>query len=126
MKCFLKGALGAFAILVLVAAIAPLYSDYRARAQTSEWFHQLEPVQRGIEAIAIKQKSFIGIAKSIEKPVFYPDNVTTFQVTDTGAIIIKGGHNGQMLVLSPSFAVEKITWHCMGGPNKDMPINCRM
>ncbi len=126
MKCFLYGALGAFVVLVLVAAIAPLYSDYRARAQTTEWLAQLESVQQNIEAVAIKQKSFAGIAKSIEKPAFPSGSVTVFQITDSGAIITKFGHDGQMLILSPSFAVEKITWHCIGGPTKDMPTNCRM
>jgi type II secretory pathway pseudopilin PulG len=125
MRCFLKGVLGAVLVLVLAAMAIPQYADYRARAETDMLLGQLHAVQQRIEAVASEQKSFLGVAKGIAKPAFSRIEVTVFEITQSGAIIVKGGRDGQMLVLSPSFDAEKITWHCVGGPTKDMPAKCR-
>ena len=125
MACFLKGLLGALLMLALAAAIIPQYSDYRALAETSNLLVQLEPVQRAIEADAVKQKSFAGMAKHLANTAFIPNKLTVFEVTEAGVIIAKGGRDGQMIILSPSLLDGKITWRCLGAPDHDVPARCK-
>ncbi|HEY0065445.1 MAG TPA: pilin [Telluria sp.] len=114
MKCFFKGAAGAVLLLVLIALLLPLYSNYGARAETAEWLVQLAPVQRAVEA-----------KSPVIPPAFVGSNVTFFRVNPDGVITLKGGSHGQMVVLSPISKAGKIEWDCIGGPSEDMPIQCR-
>ncbi len=120
MKCSLKCAGVAVVVLLVAAVIIPQYSDYRGYAETDQWLVQLRPLQEAIEANAIRKKSLSGAGKEIAKPRLAHDNVTIFEVTDSGVILVKGGRDGQVLVLVPSFEAEKVVWRCVGGPAKDV------
>jgi len=132
MKCFATGSLGAILIIVLGEFLSTQYSDYRGVSETEEIILQIKPIKQAIEATAIKQKSFVDIDKNTQIPKLqFHAHIDFIDVTNTGAIIVKGGRDGQILILSPSFIEEKIVWHCTGGPTWDMPsahfwaqINC--
>lgn len=119
MPCFFKGALGALAVLIGAAIIIPQYSDYRAAAETSGWLAQMDPIRLKIEENAKRLKTMAGAGKHIDLPAS-PPGVTFFEIRDSGEIIMHGGRDGQLVILTPSFAEGTVTWRCLGGPAKDV------
>jgi hypothetical protein len=126
MRCFLYGIAGACLIAFLVVFVGAQYSDYQARAETGAWLTQIHTVQSVIEEVAIKQKSFLGSGKNIDKQKVTLENITVFEITDSGIIILRGGRDGQVITLIPSFVAEKIIWHCIGGSADAMPSKCKI
>lgn len=126
MKYLLSGLIGAVLVIVLLVVIYPLYSDYRSYSETYNWLATMEPLKQAVEANAVRQRSLAGAGKGIDKSSFGWKNITYFDISDSGAITIKGGHDGQVVILTPSFDAEKrIVWHCFGGPTAAMPSECR-
>lgn len=125
MKCFLKGVLGAAIGFIALTVCTAQYADYRAAAEVSGWLLALAPVQDAIAATATKQGGFAGVSKDVKKPAFPEPNVSVFKVSDAGEITVKGGKDGQMLVLSPTLVNGKTVWDCVGSPNKAVPFSCR-
>jgi hypothetical protein len=126
MKSVLLGMLGALAVLVAAAVIYPQYSDYRARAQTSEWLFEVQEAQRAVAANAQRRNSLTGSGVGVHRPNFSgtaaPDY---FKVTDDGMIFLKGGSDGQLVVLLPSISGTHVSWACVGGSSKATPSRCR-
>ncbi|SHH70086.1 hypothetical protein [Massilia sp. CF038] len=114
MKSYLKGVVSTLAVVAVCAVFAPLYTDFRARAETVAWLAQLEPVQRAIEK-----------NEAISQPEFKDSKVTLYRADKRGLILLKGGNNGRMLVLTLSVNSGKPVWECVGAPARDMPIKCR-
>jgi hypothetical protein len=126
MKCFLLGALGAILILIGSAFLWAQYSDYTARAQTSGWLNQVTPLQDSIERFAIENSSLTGVTvKYNAASLFTPMNLDLVEVASNGTIALRGGSDGQFLVLIPSLAGGKVTWRCLGGSAKAMTYQCR-
>jgi hypothetical protein len=123
MTCFFKGALGALAVLICAAIVVPQYSDYRAAAETSRWLAQMDPVRLAIEQNAMLLKTMAGAGKYIDVPASLlspPPGATLLEIRDSGEIILHGGSDGQLVILTPSFAEGKVTWRCLGGSAKDV------
>lgn len=115
MPCFFKGALGALAVLLLAAIIVPQYSDYRSAAETSLWMAKMEPVKMMIEENAIRLKTLNGAGKHIDKAPYAPANATFFEIRDSGEILLRGGRDGQFVMLTPMLSDGTVTWRCLGG-----------
>ncbi|GAA6143193.1 hypothetical protein NBRC116584_30110 [Hydrogenophaga sp. 5NK40-0174] len=126
MKSVLLGMLGAVVALVAAAMVYPQYSDYRARAQTDSWLFTVEEVQRKVETNAERKRSLVGAGTGVERPKFLPSIAPEyFRVTNDGIIFVKGGRDGQLVVLMPSLSGSKITWACIGGSLRTMPSRCQ-
>ena len=127
MKCFLLGILGALLFLTVAALIIPQYSDYTARAETSKWFGQLWPILADIEKNAIQQSSLMNAGRNVivDKDAFQNLKVNLIEITETGMVILRGGKEGQVIILIPSLDAEQVTWRCIGGPNRAVSPNCR-
>ncbi len=123
MPCFFRGALGALAVLFIAAIVVPNYSDYRARAETSLWLSQMEPVRLRIEDNAKRLKTMGGAGKQLDLPAALLPKVALLEIRDSGEIILQGGRDGQLVILTPSYAAGKVTWRCLGGTTRDVP--CR-
>ncbi len=121
MRCFLSGALGALVLWLVAAVLIPRYSDFRAKAETIGWMAQMEPIRLKIEENAKRLKTMSGAGKDIDLPLSWPPGVTLFEIRDSGEIILHGGRDGRLVILTPSFAEGKVTWRCVGGPAKDVP-----
>lgn len=118
MPCFFKGALGAFLVLVAAAIIVPQYSDYLSAAETSLWLSKMEPVKMMVEENSGKLKTLNGAGRHIDKAAFAPNNVTFFEIRDSGEILLQGGRDGQFVMLTPTLDNGKISWRCLGGSRK--------
>jgi len=125
MKSFVTGCVGALLAIALALFTFAQYSDYRGRAETEGMLAELEPFKQSIEAAATKNKSFVGIDKVVGKPTTLPAYVDLLEVTDAGEIFIRGGRDGQLVILLPTFVAEKVVWRCIGSPAKDMPGACK-
>lgn len=125
MKCFLKGALGVFFLLIFFAIAMPQYSDHQAKAEVSNWLAQIRPLQQEIEMAAREKKSLLGVKKEIKIIEPTHPGPSYFQLTDTGMIIMRGGQEEQVILLIPSLSEDKVSWHCIGGPKSAMPEKCK-
>lgn len=124
MLCFIKGGFGMLFVLILAAIVVPMYCDYTDRVITSKMLISVKPLQEAIE-IEIKnnnKKSIVGI--DINKFSLSPQIKETI-ITIDGTIIIQGGEVGQIIVLKPSLENSEISWYCLGGTYKTMPVKCR-
>jgi hypothetical protein len=118
------GLIGAFLILICAFLIIPEYSDYRARVETSGWMAEIQAIQSIIEQKALKQKSLIGVGNGIDKKTFQTTNPDVFEITESGMIILRGGRDGQVVVLIPSISEQHIAWRCIGGSARAVPGKC--
>lgn len=125
MKCFLVGAAGGLLVLLAAALIYPLYGDYRAAAETSQWLMQLEATKRRIEAKFEADGSLAFVGEGVERPQFDgPSAPSYINVTENGAILLKGGRVGQLVVIMPVVANGELAWTCVGGPT-NATLGCR-
>lgn len=125
MKCFLKGLGGALLALIGAFLVTAQYSDYTARAQTSEWLVQVWEIQSLIEQNAVKQKSLLDAGRGIDTETFRAARLDAFEITESSTIILRGGADGQVIVLIPSLSEDRVIWRCMGGPTRAVPGRCR-
>ena len=125
MKCFIKGIVGAAFVLLIVVFITPLYSDYRAAAEVDDWLSQAQALQDSIEKYYLENKTMVGVEKTVEITAFSPDNISYFEITSQGRIMIKGGSDGQLIIISPSIEREKINWKCLGGSDSSVSQKCK-
>ena len=127
LKCFLLGMLGAIVVLAAVAVLAPLYCDYDARAALSQSLEQLAPYR---DAIA-EQFSKEGSAEDSGNEVSIPSealsslNINYARVFPDGTIAIRHAKHHQVIIMEPSMTAGQISWRCVGGPQKDVPPECR-
>ena len=122
MRCFLLGMLGGLLLLVVVIVASSQYSDYQSRAQTEEWLYRVEPIQADIEKNAIRQNSLMNAGRNVDKKAFqYANNLNLFEIAETGMLILRGGKEGQAVILIPSLAAGQVTWRCIGGPSHAIP-----
>jgi hypothetical protein len=105
--------------------IYPQYSDYRARSETVVWLNLIQDVKDDIEKKAISNGSFLGVNNEIDKDKFQAPGVELFEITETGVIILRGGRDGQVIILAPYFSEKNISWHCIGGSAQAVPIICQ-
>ena len=127
LKCFLIGILGAIVVLAAAAVLAPLYCDYDARAALSDSLQQLAPYRDMIAENASKQGSpeRSGVGISIPSETFPSLNVDYARVFPDGTILIRHTKHHQVIIWEPSMTAGQISWRCVGGPQKDVPPECR-
>jgi hypothetical protein len=117
MKQFLIGLLWALSGVVATLILMPAYTDYRAASETSEWLSILRTTTQDEIAAYVKQnKTIVGANKSIQLPQM--KGVTLAEIRDDGSIFVKGGIEGQLIVLLPTIARDQVTWRCLGGSSK--------
>ena len=128
MKCFFKGLLGASLLLLIFFFTVPLYANYQARAETAGWLLLVEEVKNVITENAVKNKSLLHAGRDIDTQAMlktWGGKVDLLQITDFSTVILRGGREGQMLVLIPSLQQGQVTWQCVGGSQHAMPSPCR-
>lgn len=118
MRCVAKGFIGTLIVLVLAALIIPQYCDYRAAAETDSWLYQIITTQDSIEENIIRNKTVIGSGTGVQSPKFSKHPPSYVKITDNGDIFLKGGHEGQLVVLIPTIKDSKVEWACIGGSSK--------
>ena len=119
---FTWGAFGAIAVLLAVAIVAPLYTDYRSRAEASDMLVIAEPLQRAVEAHAAASHTLQGSGAGVKMaPAFFYATVLW-----DGTIVLRNPNSfGQVIVLQPTLKAGSVTWQCAGGPARDVPPQCR-
>lgn len=115
MICFLKGMFGAVVVLTAALFIFPLYSDYRASAETSGWLYEIVPTAEAISDNILHLKTTSGAGVGIAKPTIKMGAPSRIEVMANGTIFLKGGRDGQLVVLIPEFLAGKVLWRCIGG-----------
>lgn len=115
MKSFFLGALGAILVLVAAALIYPQYSDYRAAAETSGWLAEVLPTTQAITDNTLRLNTTTGAGFGIPKPTFQSHTPSLIEVTANGTVFLKGGTDGQIIVLYPELSGGKVVWRCRGG-----------
>jgi hypothetical protein len=124
MKSFLIGLLGAGFLVLLFLFVSSQYSDYRAAAESSSWLAKVKTIQGEIEKNAVSRGSLAGVGKDVDQKILRQMNLDFFEITDSGAIILRGSRYGQLIALIPSVADGKVEWRCVGGPSGDVPKKC--
>ncbi len=123
---FIAGFLTAIGlVLVFAVVVLPQYADYRAASQVSQWLLQVRPAQELVAENAKKNGGLTRAGVGVREPDFSPVKPDFFAVTESGAIIIRGGHEGQAVVLLPEFASGALTWRCVGGSRGAVPASCK-
>lgn len=125
MKFFLMGLAGAITAMAGFLFFYSHYSDYRARGETSDWLVQLQTVQDAIAREAIKKGSLVNIGLAVDAGAFHNSSVTGFMILDGGSIVVRGGSEGQVVLLVPSLRGAAVTWRCIGGSVQAVPSRCQ-
>jgi hypothetical protein len=124
-KCFL---LGAVAGIILFSAVFfllyPQYSDYRAKAEVTAWLEMVKNVQDDIGKKIVSASPLGEVNDGFDKTKFQAVGVDLFEITETGVIIIRGGRDGQVIILIPSFSENDVEWRCIGGSAQAVPSKC--
>jgi len=122
LRSFIAGALSAIAVLVVLALLAPLYSDYRSRAEAANMLTIAAPLQEAVEAHAAASHTLQGSGVGVEATSEYFDAI----VQQDGTIVLHSRKTfGQVLVLLPAFHGSTVEWRCIGGSARDVPTWCR-
>ena len=123
MKCLLSGFFGVLLCLVAATMVLPNYVDYRNRIEILEWLAQVKPIQATIEKKAVQQNSLKNAGGDVDKEAFQNANanLSLFEITEAGTLILRGGRVGQVVILIPSLVAEQVTWRCIGGPSHAVP-----
>lgn len=118
------GLLGGFTAIVVVLLIIPIYSDYRSRAESSEYLLGVGGIKSAVADNIVRLKSVTHSGAGVKVPtnLRFDPNVT---IRDDGVIIVHGKKHGQLLVLIPDFTGGKVAWTFVGGSAKDVPPFCR-
>ncbi len=124
MKCFFKGILGAFLVLIAFALIIPMYGDYRSRAETSDWLLNIASTKIAISGNITRLNSLTNSGIGVKSPSGLRSN-PRINITTDGVIFIQGIKYGQLLVIIPELSGTKVSWTCIGGSAKDVPPFCR-
>lgn len=105
----------------------PNYSDYRAAAETSEWLVQIQSIQDAIEEYVLEKGSVLELGSDFDREVFqfHSMNLDVFEITKHGEIILRGGGDGQVVILIPSLDRTRIIWRCIGGSRRAVPSRCK-
>lgn len=122
---FLYGALGAFLVLGVAAIIIPQYSDYFTTTETDRWLTDVAEVQSKIERRAVEINSLERAGADIPLPKIVNGPVQYLEISQDGRIYIKGGSEGQLVVLIPALEGESVVWRCIGGSTRSVAIKCR-
>lgn len=117
MKCFLKGVAGAAITLILATILLSQYSDYLAAAQTDSWLKEVEPLKQQIAANVERYQTLENTSINI-KATHFSIAPEYFKIMPNGTIYIKGGKEGQLIVLVPILSGGSVTWRCIGGSRK--------
>jgi hypothetical protein len=116
MKQFLIGLLWALGGVIATLVVIPAYTDYRASSETIEWLALLRATQEEIDAYVKQNKTIVAANKSIQLPQM--KGVTLAEIRDDGSIFVKGGIEGQLIVLLPTVEQDQVVWRCLGGSSK--------
>ena len=117
MKCFFKGMGGAILVLLAAAIIVPQYADYRAALETSDWLSSVTSTTDVITTNVKRLKTTTGSGVGVARPVIAQRPPSLVEIADNGVIFLKGGREGQFVVLIPSYVDGKVVWRCIGGPS---------
>jgi hypothetical protein len=124
-RYFLLGTIvGIMLFFVIFFLVYPQYSDYRARAEVIAWLEIVKDVQNNIEKKVVNPPFFGEVNDEFDKGKFQIAGVDLFEITETGIIILRGGRDGQMIVLIPSFSGKDVKWRCIGGSAQAVPSKC--
>ena len=125
MRAFALGALGALAVAIAAALIVPMYADYRTRAQSHAWLADLRTgTMVQIAEAAMRNGTVAGSGRGIAMPTFASAPPAHVEITDDGALILHGGRDGQLMVLTPRIDGDDVIWTCRGGSARDVPSQC--
>ena len=103
MKCFLKGMIGAFVVLLIAAIAIPQYADYSDRAKSDDMLHSIDPLKQKLASLLINQLD-------INSGIVEHDSrfIDTLEVFDSGEIFIKGMGSGSGQISNYSGGGENI------------------
>jgi hypothetical protein len=117
-KMLLGIVLGVLISVISFFFIFPNYADYRATAETYSWLAMLTSDKSElIKAINEGNRS----APVFEKLKPTPEHI---KFLTSKALVIKGGREGQVVVLFSDFDGDKEEIFCITGPTKAAPQVC--
>jgi hypothetical protein len=120
-KRFLRGFFwGVLSLSLFLMVAFPQFTDAVGRTQTSRWLGGIK--QSVLPKMEENKSNHLPLNRG-EFDIPSPQ-VSLFEMTESGRIIVSGGKEGQLIVVTPSFSVEGSRW-CIGGPRKAMPHACR-
>ena len=125
-KAFFSGAAGAVAALLLAIILVPQYHDYSAKAQAYDDLALLEPLKQRVANRVIELRRTEGSGSNIDLTITptQSDRIVDLVVTHEGIIIFRTRPRGQLFALIPTLSRDEVTWHCLAGSLKDVPVNC--
>jgi hypothetical protein len=105
----------ALTAIVFIVVLYPQYGDYTAYAQVSRVLGDVRPLLKDIQEEIIEKKGVVGLSKYGLDDAEYITRglIDTFEVTDSGVVIITVRHEKPIIVLSPSFDGEYVYWRCI-------------
>lgn len=128
---FRFAALGAVSTALVFLFLYTQYGDYLASTQTSRVLSGLDPFLFKIEEEIIERNGFVGLPEYDINDAEYLEQVfvDTFEVTNSGVIIINVRHEKPIIVLLPLFDGKRVCWHLIVGPSffnwNDGRLRCR-
>lgn len=124
MKSVLLGFVGALAAITVTFIGYAQYGDYRSAAETGEWLVLAAPLKGQVEEAIAKQGGLAGFKVPVPIVTSKGQSLETM-ILESGAILLRGGSDGQMVVLVPTRTGSSIAWRCIGGSGRAMPSACR-
>jgi hypothetical protein len=100
------------------------YSYYTSRAQTSSMLNTLVSVKIEMHEIMETTGSLRGVGSALKEKIQFERPPDFFEVSPDGVFIVRGGDDGQLVVLLPRVIDNRIKWTCIGGSRDAMPWDC--
>ena len=109
----------------VVLVVAPRYSDFRAASETSEWLAVSRVLLSEIKPDLLKNVDVSGSDPRVTSALGSIPSIGDFGLRPTGDLYIRGGRNGQIILLIAERSGGDITWRCIGGSGADVVQSCR-
>jgi hypothetical protein len=116
--------LGAVTAGLSAMIVIPQYSYYTSRAQTSGMLTTLSSIKVEMHEIVETTGSLRGVGSALKGKIPFERPPDFFEISTDGVFIVRGGDDGQLLVLLPRVIDKRIDWTCIGGSRDAMPWDC--
>jgi hypothetical protein len=124
MKSLLLGFLGGFIGVFMALVVVSQYADYRAESELSGWLSEVEPAQAAVAANGLRQGTLEGAGIGTTLPPIHYRPPAYYRIDANGQIFMRGGDEGQFVVLVPTLANGAVTWQCVGGSKDSVSMWC--
>jgi hypothetical protein len=124
MKPIYQMILGAITAGLSAMIAIPQYCDCASRVHTSNMLSTISSIKHEMRENLETTGSIRGVGSALKEKIQFVRPPEFFEISPEGVFIVRGGDDGQLLVLLPRVIDKQIEWTCIGGSRDAMPWDC--